>query len=189
MLSFINIMGKKNPDEEDEEEGSENGKKKVEVTGIIGWQDALILVVIALGIFGGYKYYQYTKEQSSELFARCALLYDGGDLLSAKACYDSTWELSYTPNEMDSLRVIRLGLIDEMKSAQEFVLEDARNALAASDTAKALSVMRTFNGPVLLSGEDARAWDSLRTAFAGELLVKPALDSTASGDSTEKSKP
>ena len=44
MLSFINIMGGKNPldDPEDEEstEGGE-GKKKVEVKGFMSWSNAL----------------------------------------------------------------------------------------------------------------------------------------------------
>lgn len=69
MLSFINIMGKKNPLDEDDEEGSENGKKKVEISGFIGWQDALVLLVIIGAIVGGYKYYQHTKRESAELFA------------------------------------------------------------------------------------------------------------------------
>lgn len=178
MLSFINIMGKKNPlDEDDGEEGSENGKKKVEVSGFIGWQDAVVLLLIAGAIFGGYKYYQYTKRESSEFFARCALLYDGGDLLSAEACYDSTWNLSYVPNEMDSLRVIRLGAIQDLRNTQEYVLEDARTALRNGDTAKALSVMGTFKKPSLLLDEAAGEWSSLESAFA-DRIGKASSDST-----------
>lgn len=182
MLSFINIMGKKNPlDEDDGEEGSENGKKKVEISGFIGWQDALVILLIVGAIIGGYKYYQYTKRESSELFARCALLYEGGDLLSAKACYDSTWGLSYVPNELDSLRVIRLGAIEDLQNTQEYILEDVRSALQNADTAKALSAMRKFEKPVLLSAEEAAEWESLETAFADRLSkgVPEKTDSTA----------
>ncbi len=182
MLSFINIMGKKNPLDEDDEEGSENGKKKVEISGFIGWQDALVLLVIIGAIVGGYKYYQHTKQESAELFARCALLYDGGDLLAAKTCYDSTWNLSYVPNDMDSLRVIRLGAIQDLQSTQEYILEDVRASLREADTAKALSAMRNFRKPLLLSAEDATEWNALETAFAARLSEKvpaEAKDSTA----------
>lgn len=183
MLSFINIMGKKNPlDEDDGEEGSENGKKKVEISGFIGWQDALVILLIIGAIVGGYKYYQYTKQESSELFARCALLYDGGDLLAAKACYDSTWDLSYVPNDMDSLRVIRLGAIQDLQNTQEYILEDVRAALQNADTAKALSAMWEFKKPVLLSSEEASEWGTLEAAFADRLskdAPAEAMDSTA----------
>lgn len=178
MLSFINIMGKKNPlDEDDGEEGSENGKKKVEVSGFIGWQDAVVLLAIAGAIFGGYKYYQYTKRESSEFFARCALLYDGGDLLAAEACYDSTWNLSYAPNEMDSLRVVRLGSIQDLRNSQEYVLEDAKTALRNGDTTKAVSVMGTFKKPSLLLDGAAEEWSALESAFADKIGKTPS-DST-----------
>lgn len=183
MLSFINIMGKKNPfDEDDGEEGSENGKKKVEISGFIGWQDVLVILVIIGAVFGGYKYYQHTKLESSELFARCALLYDGGDLLAAKACYDSTWDLSYVPNDLDSLRVIRLGAIQDLQNAQEYILEDVRSALQNADTAKALSAMRDFKKPVILSEDDASEWGTFEAALADRLLEKSSAetkDSTA----------
>ncbi len=180
MLSFINIMGKKNPLDEDDEEGSENGKKKVEISGFIGWQDALVLLVIIGAIVGGYKYYQHTKRESAELFARCALLYDGGDLLAAKTCYDSTWNLSYVPNDMDSLRVIRLGAIQDLQSTQEYILEDVRASLREADTAKALSAMRKFRKPLLLSAEDATEWNALETAFAERLSEEVPAKSTDS---------
>ncbi len=182
MLSFINIMGKKNPlDEDDGEEGSENSKKKVEISGFIGWQDALVILLIIGAIIGGYKYYQYTKRESSESFARCALLYDGGDLLAAKACYDSTWDLSYVPNDLDSLRVIRLGAIQDLQNSQEYILEDVRAALQIADTARAFSAMREFKKPVLLSEEEAAEWGTLESAFADRLSkdVPAKADSTA----------
>ena len=73
-------------DEESTEEGGE-GKKKVKVKGFMSWSDALVLLVIIGGIIGGYKYYQYTKKESAETFARCALLFDGGDFVAAKDGY------------------------------------------------------------------------------------------------------
>lgn len=176
MLSFINLMGGKNPlnDPEDEEEGAE---KKPTVTKIIGWQDALVIVVIIAAVFGGYKYYQYTKQESADMFARCALLFDGGDFAAARDCYDSTWNLSYAPTDMDSLRVSRLGVIQDMQSAQEYVIEEALEALSKNDTAGAIASMSRFRGPVLLSEDLAQEWKSLQDRFADRLSA-PA-DSTA----------
>lgn len=179
MLSFINIMGGKNPldDPEDEESTEGEGKKKVEVKGFMSWSDAIVLLVIIGGIIGGYKYYQYTKKESTETFARCALLFDGGDFIAAKDCYEGTWELSYAPAEMDSIRVVRLGAIEDMKNAQEYVLEDVRTALQKNDSAAAVSAMKKFQGPVLLNENDAAEWSALQNAFADKL--NESKDSTA----------
>ncbi len=177
MLTFIDLMGKKKNDEDpEEEESSGREKKKLEVS--VGWQDILILVVIACAIFGAYKYYQYTKRESEETFARCALLYDSADYASALACYDSTMELGYVSVEMDSLRGLRIGEISDMLSAQMFVLEDVRKALGAGDTAVAADAMKSFSGPLLLEGADAAEWESLRSLFA-ERLNSAEPDSSA----------
>ena len=180
MLSFINIMGGKNPlddpdDEESTEEGGE-GKKKVEVKGFMSWSDALVLLVIIGGIIGGYKYYQYTKKESAETFARCALLFDGGDFAAAKDCYEGTWELSYAPADMDSLRVVRLGAIEDMKNSQEYVLENVRAALQKNDSAAAVATMKKFQGPVLLDEDDAAEWNAFQTSFADK--ISESKDST-----------
>ena len=179
MLSFINIMGGKNPlDDPDDEESTEGeGKKKVEVKGFMSWSDALVLLVIIGGVIGGYKYYQYTKKESAETFARCALLYDGGDFSAAKDCYEATWELSYAPAEMDSIRVVRLGAIEDMKNAQEYVLETVKASLQKNDSAAAVSAMKSFQGPVLLNKDDASEWNALQSAFADKLIE--SKDSTA----------
>ena len=185
MLSFINIMGGKNPldDPEDEEstEGGE-GKKKVEVKGFMSWSDALVLLLIIGGIIGGYKYYQYTKKKSAETFARCALLFDGGDFAVAKDCYESTWGLSYAPADLDSIRVVRLGAIEDMKVSQEYVLETTRTALQGNDTVAAIKAMKSFQGPILLNEDDAEEWKSLQTAFASAMqdsVANTVKDSTA----------
>lgn len=182
MLTFIDLMGKKKNDEDpDEEESSGREKKKLEVS--VGWQDILVLVVIACAIFGAYQYYQYTKRESEEMFARCALLYDSADYASALACYDSTMDLSYVPVEMDSLRGLRIGEISDMQSAQMFVLEDVRKALGAGDTAVAVDAMKSFSGPVLLEGADAAEWDSLRSVFSERLKSAEPESSAAPADS------
>lgn len=161
MLSFQNIMGGKNPLDDPEDEETE-GKKKPEVKGFISWQDALVILVIIGAIVGGYQYYQYAKRTSAEIFARCALQYDGGDFVSAKACYDSTWDLSYAPAEMDSLRVVRLGAIEDMKVAQEFVLETVSAALQSGDSATAIAEAQKFTDPILLDESDTKKWEETK---------------------------
>lgn len=187
MLSFINLMGGKNPlnDPEDEEEG---GEKKPTVTKIIGWQDALVIIIIIAAIFGGYKYYQHTKQESADMLARCALLFDGGAFAAARDCYDSTWNLSYTPTEMDSLRVSRLGVIQDMQSAQEFALETAMDALIKDDTAAVIAAMRTFKGPILLNEESTLEWNALLDKFADKLAAADSTvtDSTAADSALSK---
>ena len=74
MLSFQNIMGGKNPLDDPEDDENPDGGKKPEPTQIVSWQDALVILVIIAAIVGGYQYYQYTKRESEEIFARCALL-------------------------------------------------------------------------------------------------------------------
>lgn len=169
MLTFIDLMGKKkNDDEPDSEENSGNEKQKVNVS--VGWQDILVLALIALAIVGGYQYYQHTKRESAEMFARCALLYDGADYAAALACYDSTMELSYIPVEMDSLRGVRISAISDMLSAQQFALEDAQKALTAFDTVAAVAALRSYRGPALLTGSDAEEWNALQSTFADSLI-------------------
>ena len=166
MLSFQNIMGGKNPLDDPEDDENPDGGKKPEPTQIVSWQDALVILVIIAAIVGGYQYYQYTKRESEEIFARCALLYDGGDLVAARDCYESTWDLSYAPADKDSLRVVRLGEIEDIKVAQEFVLETVQAALSAGDSAKAIEEAQKMTSPLLLSEEDAGLWKEISGSLA-----------------------
>ncbi|MCK9181722.1 MAG: hypothetical protein M0P13_02415 [Fibrobacteraceae bacterium] len=176
MISFMNMMGGKNPlddPEDDSEEGSGN-KKKTTVSNFIGWQDALVLIVIAILIIGGYKYYQYTKQKSAEMFTRCAVLFDAEDYPSAKACYDSTWDLNYATPAFDSLRVLRLGFIEDMQNTQEDVFESVKRALVSHDTVAAVKAMQKFSGPVLLEKDDAEIWEEWKKTFPQSVPVDTA---------------
>lgn len=181
MISFMNMMGGKNPldDPEDDSEDGSGNKKKTTVSNFIGWQDAAVLIAIAVLVIGGYKYYQYTKQKSAEMFTRCAVLFDAEDYPSAKACYDSTWDLNYATPAFDSLRVIRLGFIEDMQNAQEDVLESVKRALVSGDTVAAVKAMQNFSGPVLLDKDDADVWNEWKKTFAGTAPV----DSSAKTDS------
>ena len=167
MLSFLN--GKSPFDEAEEKlEAGEtvNGKPKMPTGPVMGWQDGVFLLVIIGLIVGGYQYYQHSKKESAETFARCNALYDAAaeapeKYLEAEACYDSTMELSFSSDTMDVMREERLGKIADMRIIQKDLLDDAKDALSAKDTAKGVEIVRNYAGPALLTGYDKSEWDEI----------------------------
>ena len=187
MLSFLN--GKSPFDEAEEKlEAGEtvNGRPKMPTGPIMGWQDGLFLLVIIGLIVGGYQYYQHSKTSSAETFARCNALYDAAaeapeKYLEAEACFDSTWDLGFVSDTMEVLRQNRMGEILDKRNAQKDVLEDAKFALSTRDTAKAVEILRGYQGAMFLRNYDKEDWDKI-----AKLEVAAAADSSAAVADTAK---
>ncbi len=166
-MAFSFLNGKSPFDEAEEKlEAGEtvNGKPKLPSAPVMGWQDGVFLVVIIALIFGGYQYYKHSKQTSAETFARCDVLYtasetDMAKLLEAEACYDSTWDLGFVSDSMEILRQNRMGEISDKRTVQKDLLQDAKDALADGDTAKAIAIITDYKGPMLLNGYDKSDWD------------------------------
>jgi hypothetical protein len=167
MFSFLN--GKSPFDEAEEKlEAGEtvNGRPKMPSGPIMGWQDGLFLLVIIGLIVGGYQYYQHSKTESAETFARCNALFDEAatnpeKYLDAEACFDSTWDLGFVSDTMEVLRQNRMGEILDKRNAQKDVLEDAKDALSQKDTAKAVEIVRGYQGAMFLRNYDKEDWDKI----------------------------
>ncbi len=167
MFSFLN--GKSPFDEAEEKlEAGEtvNGRPKMPTGPVMGWQDGLFLLVVIGLIVGGYQYYQHSKTESAETFARCNALFDAAaetpeKYLEAEACFDSTWDLGFVSDTMEVLRQNRMGEILDKRNAQKDLLEDAKYALSLKDTAKAVSTIKSYAGPALLLGYDKNDWDTI----------------------------
>ena len=187
MFSFLN--GKSPFDEAEEKlEAGEtvNGRPKMPTGPIMGWQDGLFLLVIIGLIVGGYQYYQHSKASSAETFARCNALYDAAaeapeKYLEAEACFDSTWDLGFVSDTMEVLRQNRMGEILDKRNAQKDVLEDAKFALSTRDTAKAVEILRGYQGAMFLRNYDKEDWDKI-----AKLEVAAAADASAAVADTSK---
>jgi hypothetical protein len=186
MFSFLN--GKSPFDEAEEKlEAGEtvNGRPKMPTGPIMGWQDGLFLLVVIGLIVGGYQYYQHSKTSSAETFARCNALFDAAaeapeKYLEAEACFDSTWDLGFVSDTMEVLRQNRVGEIQDKRNAQKDVLEDAKDALSLKDTAKAVEILRSYQGAMFLRNYDKDDWEKI-----AKLEVATVADSTgAVADST-----
>ena len=160
MFSFLN--GKSPFDEAEEKlEAGEtvNGRPKLPSAPVMGWQDGVFLLVIIALIVGGYHYYKFAKQKSAEMFASCDTLYvaaeaDIAGLPAAEACYDSTWDLGFVSDSMEVLRQNRLGDISDKRNAMKDLLEDAKDAMALGDTAKAVGILGDNKGYVLLRQDE-----------------------------------
>jgi hypothetical protein len=160
MISFMNMNKRplNGEPEEDEDDSVPGEKKPVPPRAFMSWQDALVLLVIVGLCVGGYKYYQYSKQKSADTFAKCAQLYDAKNWLEAENCYDSTWKLSYVTASLDSLRSLRLGLIQDMRNAQLDVYEAADAYWNDGDSVKAIAEMEKLVLPFLLDEEKHDVW-------------------------------
>lgn len=167
MFSFLN--GKSPFDEAEEKlEAGEtvNGRPKMPSGPVMGWQDGLFLLVVIGLIVGGYQYYQHSKTESAETFARCNTLFDEAatnpeKYLDAEACFDSTWDLGFVSDTMEVLRQNRMGEILDKRNAQKDVLEDAKDALSQKDTAKAVEIIRGYQGAMFLRNYDKEDWEKI----------------------------
>lgn len=168
-MSFSFLNGKSPFDEAEEKlEAGEtvNGRPKLPSGPIMGWQDGIFLLLIIAAVVGGYQYYQYSKKNSAETFARCDALYLAAEtspekLLEAEACYDSTWNLGFVEDTMEVLRQNRLGEISDKRTAQKDLLDDALDVLAAGDTSKAVDMIKGYSGAMLLYKGDSKEWEKL----------------------------
>lgn len=168
-MSFSFLNGKSPFDEAEEKlEAGEtvNGRPKLPSAPVMGWQDGVFLLVIIAAVVGGYQYYQYAKRSSAENFARCDVLYtaaaeDAAKMIDAEACYDSTWELGFVSDSMEILRQNRLGEISDKRNAQKDLLDDAKDALADKDTAKAVEIVTGYKGAMFLRGSYKEEWEQI----------------------------
>jgi hypothetical protein len=187
MFSFLN--GKSPFDEAEEKlEAGEtvNGRPKMPTGPIMSWQDGLFLLVIIGLIVGGYQYYQHSKTESAETFARCNALFDAAaeapeKYLESEACFDSTWDLGFVSDTMEVLRQNRVGEIQDKRNAQKDLLEDAKDALKFKDTVKAVSIIKGYAGPDLLLGYDKNDWDKI-----AKIEVAAAADSSVAATDSSK---
>ena len=167
MFSFLNGKSPFDVAEEKLEAGETvNGKPKLPPAPVMGWQDGVFLVVLIALIFGGYQYYKHTKQSSAELFARCDALYVAAEaditgLPAAEACYDSTWDLGFVSDSMEVLRQNRLGEISDKRNAMKDLLEDAKDAIALGDSAKAVGILGENKGFVLLRQDEQDEWKAI----------------------------
>ena len=167
MFSFLN--GKSPFDEAEEKlEAGEtvNGRPKLPSAPVMGWQDGVFLLVIIALIVGGYRYYKFAKQKSAQMFASCDTLYvaaeaDIAGLPAAEACYDSTWDLGFVSDSMEVLRQNRLGDISDKRNAMKDLLEDAKDAMALGDTAKAVGILGDNKGYVLLRQDEQDEWKAI----------------------------
>ncbi len=155
MLSFL----KNRPNDEDEEQETSGSKPPAR---FMSWQDALVLLVIAGLVFGVYTYFKSSKNSSTELFEKCEAFYAAEDWSAMEDCYESTWELGYITDELDSIRQARLGIVKDLRSAQEDLLEVILEAMDKGDTALARQEIEKMTPPVLLFGERKDDWDQLK---------------------------
>ena len=167
MFSFLNGKSPFDVAEEKLEAGETvNGKPKLPTAPVMGWQDGVFLLVVIALIFGGYQYYKHSKVTSAETFARCDALFvaaesDIAGLPAAEACYDSTWDLGFVSDSMEVLRQNRLGEISDKRTVMKDLLEDAKDAIALGDTAKAVGILGENKGYVLLRQDEQEEWKAI----------------------------
>lgn len=125
----------------------------------MGWQDGLVLLVIVALVAGGYYYYKSSKEKAALVFERCGTAFVEGDLLSAEACYDSTWDLGYVTDTMEITRQERLGAVADKRLAQTDAFDAVEALLAAGDSAAGFVELAKVEGQLLLLGERREAWE------------------------------
>lgn len=187
-MSFSFLSGKSPFDEAEEKlEAGENpsGKPKLP-TPAMGWQDVVFLIVLVGLVVGGYYYYQYTKKNSAEAFAKCDELYvaaetDPAQLIEAESCYNATWDLGFVSDSMEILRQDRLGAIEDKRNHLKDLFTDVMDAIADKDSAKALEIVNGYKGPMLLPKSDRETWESIAKAGALKAAVEAAA--APSGDS------
>lgn len=183
MFSFLN--GKSPFDEAEERlERGENPREKKPQMPSMGWGDVVTLVVIVVLVVAGYKYYNYSKEESRVAFEKCAALYDESSnnpemILQAEECYRGTMELGFVNAETDSIRGQRLAAVDALRGHQEDLLIQAREALADGDTAAALKVVADYDGVMFLDGKKKDEWDALAAKLPATVTMSPESEEAA----------
>ncbi len=200
-MAFSFLSGKSPFDEAEEKlEAGEvvNGKPKLPKAPVMGWQDGVFLLVLAGLIVGGYYYYQYAKQKSADLFAKCDGLYVAAETepvkyADAEACYNETWDLGFVSDSMEVLRQNRLGVIEDMRNHLKDLYTEAMDAMADNDSLKAYKIVDEYNGPMLLNQGDRKDWDKVAVnaheAIVADSIAKAvAAAAKATADSLAKVK-
>lgn len=158
-------------------------KKEPEPSGekqnvrFMSWQDLLTLFVIGGLIAGGYYYFKSAKEKAAEFFTRCDTSYEAKDLLTAEACYDSTWDLGYVTDSMELIRQEHIGIIKDVRISQMDLLEEVESLLESNDTLEAAKKMKTLQQPLLLLGNKLKDWQEMEKVLSA-VEVKEVPDSS-----------
>lgn len=200
-MAFSFLSGKSPFDEAEEKlEAGEvvNGKPKLPKAPVMGWQDGVFLLVLAGLIVGGYYYYQYAKQKSADLFAKCDGIYVAAEAEPAKyadaeACYNETWDLGFVSDSMEVLRQNRLGVIEDMRNHLKDLYTEAMDAMADKDSLKAYKIVDEYKGPMLLNQGDRKDWDKVAVnaheAIVADSIAKAvAAAAKATADSLAKVK-
>lgn len=200
-MAFSFLSGKSPFDEAEEKlEAGEvvNGKPKLPKAPVMGWQDGVFLLVLAGLIVGGYYYYQYAKQKSADLFAKCDGIYVAAETEPAKyadaeACYNETWDLGFVSDSMEVLRQNRLGVIEDMRNHLKDLYTEAMDAMADKDSLKAYKIVDEYKGPMLLNQGDRKDWDKVAVnaheAIVADSIAKAvAAAAKATADSLAKVK-
>lgn len=200
-MAFSFLSGKSPFDEAEEKlEAGEvvNGKPKLPKAPVMGWQDGVFLLVLAGLIVGGYYYYQYAKQKSADLFAKCDGIYVAAETEPAKyadaeACYNETWDLGFVSDSMEVLRQNRLGVIEDMRNHLKDLYTEAMDAMVDKDSLKAYKIVDEYKGPMLLNQGDRKDWDKVAVnaheAIVADSIAKAvAAAAKATADSLAKVK-
>lgn len=181
-MAFSFLNGKSPFDEAEErlEAGDTvNGKPKMPVAPVMGWQDGVFLLVIIALVVGGYQYYQYAKRSSAEAFAACESLYVAaqGDVTKyaeMEKCYEATWDLGFVSDTLEIVRQNRLGEIEDMRNVQKDLLANANGALDRGDTATAVKIVTEYKGAMVLYSGDKTEWDEIAKIAVSAPVEKSA---------------
>ena len=195
-MSFSFLNGKSPFDEAEErlEAGDTvNGKPKMPVAPVMGWQDGVFLLVIIGLIVGGYQYYQYAKRNSAETFASCDALYvaaqgDVSKYAEMEKCYEATWDLGFVSDSLEIVRQNRLGEVEDMRNVQKDLLANANGALAQGDTAAAVKIVTEYKGAKVLYSGDQSEWDEIAklSPASAQEVAEPAVENSAEPASATK---
>jgi len=90
-----------------EEDGNSQSK-------FMGKGDIIFLLVLATLIGGFWYYNKTTKEKTFSHYARCDALFTSNSYAEAKECYESSIQLGYRIDSLDSIGYHRVERIDSM---------------------------------------------------------------------------
>lgn len=163
MLSFL--KHRPEDDEDETSEGESSHPKEKQPMRFMSLQDALFLLVLAGLIFGVYYYFKDSKDSSNELFETCEAFYVAKDWVEMENCYEETWELGYVTDALDSIRQIRLGIVKDLRAAQEDILEKTLDFWEKGALYEAVHEFYKMKQPLLLIGEREKEWNEFNEKF------------------------
>jgi len=84
----------------------------------MGKSDIIFLLVVAALISGFWYYNKTTKEKTYSHYAKCDALFTANNYAEAKECYESSVELGYRIDSLDSVGYHRVERIDSVLGSQ-----------------------------------------------------------------------